>query len=102
MGKHFLKNITLENTNPKNNSAHLGKSISLGNITMSSKDGCVELPFKHVFLGKIIVHSPRNVLEMLTCSHKELKHSLGTCLHFHGSMPLLSKEKMGNITIFVE
>ncbi len=69
---------------------------------MSSKDGCVELPFKHVFLGKIIVHSPRNVLEMQTCSHKELKHSLGTWLHFHGSMVPLSKEKMGNITIFVE
>jgi hypothetical protein len=82
-GETFFKNITLENINPKNNSTHLGK-----------------LPFKHVFLGKIIVHSPRNVLEMQTCSHKELKHSLGTWLHFHGSMAPLSKEKMGNITNF--
>ncbi len=99
-GETFFKNITLENINPKNNSTHLGKTISLGNTTMSSKDGCVELPFKQVFLGKIIVHSPRNVLEMQTCSHKELKHSLGTWLHFHGSMAPLSKEKMGNITNF--
>jgi hypothetical protein len=51
---------------------------------------------------EIIEHSPRNVLEMPTCSHKELKDSLGTWLHFHGSMDLCPRKKLRNITIFVE
>jgi hypothetical protein len=53
MGKHLKKNITLENINPINNSTHLGETISLGNTTILEGHGCVELPCKHVSLGKL-------------------------------------------------